>query len=600
VRDAFFKWAREKFSNPIVSALAVVTVFLILAYLTGMLQRIASLTVDSVRRKFKRKGTGNGIAPPQSKVRELSSPPKDFVGRAREIRDLRKAARKHTPLIIRAGGGVGKTALALKLAAELRSLFPGPHIHLRLRGTDEPLSPLKAMEHVIRAFRPDYKTPEDEAEVAPLYRSTLHGKRALLLMDNARDADQVRDLAPPEGSLMIVTTRQDFTLPGWFALDLDVLPMQKAVELLGKPCSRIGDDAEEIAELCGCLPLALRLAGGALAVREEIAPADYIADLRGKGNLIATLDKFQGASGAEKKLEASFRMSYELLCDDLKEAWRQLAVFPADFFSVAAAAVWEMEGKAARDFLGDLLSYNLIDYDADTKRWRLHDLARDFAAARLAEDEGERYAAAKRHARHYLAVLSLCNNLYLEGGDETLRGLAVFDMERANIEAGFEWASANYKTNDDAAQTASDYPDAGAYCLDLRQHPRRERIPWLEIALAAARRLEDRKAEAAPLGNLGLAWAALGETRKAIDYFEKPLEIARDMGDRRGEGYDLWNMALALESLGERDEAIEKAEDALSIYEEIEDPNADVVRAALEEWRRVRRQRGSAAGCGGV
>jgi len=287
VWDASFKWARETFSNPIVSALAVVIVFFILAYLTGIVQRVASLTVDWVRGKLKRKGGGKRIAPPQSKVRELPSPPKDFVGRAREIRDLRKAAANRapliiragggvgkTPLIIRAGGGVGKTALALKLAAELRSLFPGPHIHLRLRGTDEPLSPLKAMEHVIRAFRPDYKTPEDEAEVAPLYRSTLHGKRALLLMDNARDADQVRDLAPPEGNLMIVTTRQDFTLPGWFALDLDVLPMQKAVELLGKPCSRIGDDAEEIAELCGCLPLALRLAGGALAVREEIDPAD--------------------------------------------------------------------------------------------------------------------------------------------------------------------------------------------------------------------------------------------------------------------------------------------------------------------------------------
>ena len=83
---------------------------------------------------------------------------------------------------------------------------------------------------------------------------------------------------------------------------------------------------------------------------------------------------------------------------------------------------------------------------------------------------------------------------------------------------------------------------------------------------------------------LGTAYAALGETRRAIEYYEQDLAITRETGDRRGEGQALWNMSLALDKLGERAKAIEHARDALAIYEQIEDPNAGEVRRQLEEW----------------
>jgi tetratricopeptide (TPR) repeat protein len=119
-----------------------------------------------------------------------------------------------------------------------------------------------------------------------------------------------------------------------------------------------------------------------------------------------------------------------------------------------------------------------------------------------------------------------------------------------------------------AAQLCNYYPNAGTYCLDLRQYPR-ERTRWLEAALAAARSLMNRASEGGHLGNLGNAYAALGEPRRAIEFYEQALAIDREISDRRGEATDLWNMSLAQDKLGEREQAIANAEAALKIYEQI-------------------------------
>jgi tetratricopeptide (TPR) repeat protein len=106
-----------------------------------------------------------------------------------------------------------------------------------------------------------------------------------------------------------------------------------------------------------------------------------------------------------------------------------------------------------------------------------------------------------------------------------------------------------------------------------------------EEALAIAREIGDRRGEGNALGNLGNAYADLGETGRAIQFFEQRLTIAREIGDRRGEGAALWNMSLALDQLGERTQAIHHAEQALTIYEQIEDPYAAKVREQLAAWR---------------
>jgi tetratricopeptide (TPR) repeat protein len=505
-------------------------------------------------------------------LHQLPPPPPDFTGRARELEELmsRIASGGATISGLQGLGGIGKTTLALKLAEQLAPRYPDAQFYLDLKGADkQPLSSADALAHVIRAYHPTAKLPEAEAELQTLYRSLLHGKRALVLMDNARDAAQVAPLVPPDSCVLLVTSRQHFTLPGLFTLDLETLLPADARKLLLTLAPRIGDRADEMAKLCGYLPFALRLAASALAERANLTPADQVRRL----------------SEAKTRLtlvEASLTLSYELLTPEQQKLWRSLSAFPDTFDAAAAAAVWELDADATQDALGDLLKYSLLDFDPDTSRYSLHDLARLFADSRLTDDE--RHATHVRHATHYLKVLGECDNLYLKGGDAIKSGLALFDAERRNIEAGQEWACQHSSWDEPAARLCNSYPIAGVYVLNLRQH-RRESIAWLESGLSAARQLEDRTSEGLHLGNLGLAYADLGETRRAIELYELRLAIAREIGDRLGEGNALFNTGLALDRLGDHVKAISHAEAALEIYEQIESPYAEKARAQLARWR---------------
>ncbi len=584
-----------------------------------------------------------------SALHQLPPPPDDFTGREAELKELLDAMRFETGAAIsglRGLGGVGKTALALKLAERVQSRYPDAQFFVELRGaSDAPLSPAEALARVVRAYHPTAKLPEAEAELRALYLSVLHGQRALVLLDDARDAAQVKPLLPPSNCGVIVTSRQKFTLPGLRAKDLDILPPDDARTLLLRIAERIGEQAQVIANLCGYLPLALRLAGSALAERVDLSPADY---LRRLGDAQQRL-RLTGA-------DASLGLSYDLLAPEQQNHWRALAVFPATYDRAAAAAVWELEPDPAQDMLSELVRYSLVDFtstpalprakergagegapppspvgdvsdgggDGGGGRYRLHDLARLFADARLSDSE--RGEGGQRHAAHYKNVLAAADDLYLEGGDSLMRALALLDLEWPNIQTGQAWAAAHAESDGAAAQLCAGYPDAGAYCIALRLHPR-ERIRWLEAALRAARRRKDRAAEGrhlgnlglayadlgeprraiefyeqalaidreigdrrgegATLGNLGLAYADLGEARRAIEFYEQQLVIAREIGDRRGEGNALWNMSLALDKLGNRAQAVAYAEAALKIYEQIESPAAEKVRKQLEGWKGV-------------
>ena len=184
---------------------------------------------------------------------------------------------------------------------------------------------------------------------------------------------------------------------------------------------------------------------------------------------------------------------------------------------------------------------------------------------------------------HYCDELSKAKTLYLQGGEAIKQGLALFDLEWRNIEAGQTWAAACAAADNQAAELCNRFPLAGVYLLDLRQHAR-EHVKWLKSGLTAARQLKRRADEGVHLGNLGLAYAVLGETRQAIEFYEQRLVIAREIGDRRGEGNVLFNMSLALDTFGEGERAIPLMEAALKIYEQIESPAAQKVRNKLAKW----------------
>jgi tetratricopeptide (TPR) repeat protein len=205
-------------------------------------------------------------APTLSPIHQLPPPPADFTGRTAELAELRAAIEKGGVHIsgLQGQGGVGKTALALKLAAELAPKYPDAQIYLDLKGASEkPLTAAEAMSHVLRTFHPEAKLPEKEEDLRALYLDVLHNKRALLLMDNAKDASQLNSLIPPDGCMFLVTSRTRFTLPGLYQKHLDTFPSGDATRFLLEIAPRIKGEAETIAKLCGYLALALRLAGTA-------------------------------------------------------------------------------------------------------------------------------------------------------------------------------------------------------------------------------------------------------------------------------------------------------------------------------------------------
>jgi tetratricopeptide (TPR) repeat protein len=489
-------------------------------------------------------------SPAVNALHQVPPPPRDFTGRARELEELMSQIERGGVTIsgLQGLGGVGKTALALELARRLAPRYPDAQFYLDLKGAGkQPLPAADALAHVVRGYHPTEKLPEGEAELQSLYLSVLHGKRALLLMDNAAGREQVEPLVPPEGCVLLVTSRRHFTLPGLFPLDLQTLPPEDARKLLLKIAPRIGDRADEITRLCGYLPLALRLAASALAERPDLSPADYVRRLSDAKTRLSLVD-------------ASLTLSYELLNPEQQKLWRALAVFPDTFDAPAAAAVWELDADATQDALGDLLKYSLLDWAADTQRYRLHDLARLFADSRLSDDE--KHATRLRHATHYLTVLRECDVFYLKGGDAIKSGLVLFDVERRNIEAGQEWANRHSNGDEASARLCNDYP--GADILPLRQHPR-ELVNWLEAALTAARQLKDRASEGRHLGNLGYVYDDLGEYRRAIEFYEQRLAIAREIDDQRGERAALVNLGNTYINLGEARRAVEFCEQALVI-----------------------------------
>jgi tetratricopeptide (TPR) repeat protein len=499
----------------------------------------------------------SSIAP--TRLHEVPPPPADFTGREDELKELLAAIEIGGVTIsgLQGMGGIGKTALAFKLVELLKPRYPDAQFYLDLKGAStQPLTVAEALAHVVRAYHPAAKLPDSESELRGLYLSVLDGQRALLLMDNAANAEQVEPLMPPAGCLLLVTSRQHFTVPGLAAKNLDSLSAADARDLLLTIAPRIETRAVEIATLCGHLPLALQLAAAAIVKYRNLSPADYVRRLRDRQQRLQLID-------------ASLSLSYELLSEGLRERWRWLAVFPDTFAGGAAAAVWELEADQAKYILGELMAASLVEWNETSDRYRLHDLARLFVDAKLSAEE--RAVGEKRFATHYRDVLAAANELYKEGGDSLLHGLALFDLEWGNIQAGHDWVAAQADTTDaDVARLGMTYPRSSAYILELRQHPR-ERIPWLEIALTATRRLQDRQGEGDTLGNLGIAYKNLGQTRRGIQFYEQTLLIHREIGDRQGEGKALGNLGLAYIDLGETHHAIQFYEQALLIQREIGD-----------------------------
>ncbi len=316
-------------------------------------------SVDSQINIASQTNNNYGTSTPLPVPHQIPPPPADFTGREEDIAEiLANFDQGATITGLRGMGGVGKTALALVLAERLKSRFPDGQVFLKLDGmSGNPLSPAEALSKVIRAFRGfGERLPEDQDDLQGLYNSVLAEKHVLILLDNAADGKQVETLVPPKSCALLITSRKKFSLPGMpEPFFLGTLKPTDASNFLLKICPRIDNHADELAELCGHLPLALRAAASLLAVKSDLNPSSYLEELRSERTRLKKI----GKEGVELDVEASFNLSYIRLPAEMARVFRQLSVFPSDFDSQAEEFVCQDEKHLN---LSELVPLSLVEF----------------------------------------------------------------------------------------------------------------------------------------------------------------------------------------------------------------------------------------------
>ncbi|WP_262286667.1 BTAD domain-containing putative transcriptional regulator [Micromonospora sp. MA102] len=342
-----------------------------------------------------------------------------FSGRDDLIAEARAAvARPGGPAVLAIDGmpGVGKTALAVHLAHGFAAGYPDGQLYVDLRGYDghEPaMSPAEAL----RGFLGSLGVPQDgiPAELhaqAGLYRSSLAGRRLLILLDNCRDAEQIRHLLPgTPGCLVIVTSRSRLsgllTAAGAHPLPVGLPSVEEARAALSRPlgAARVAADPAAIDAIiasCGRLPLALAVVAARAAGLPGTPPAQIAAELaRAPGSL----DGFDG-DDPQTGLRAVFSWSYRALSAPAARLFRLLPIHPGPDVSIAGAAgLAGVPLRSARALLGELSRAHLVTEDLPG-RYRTHDLLLAYATELGEENDGpaERAAAELRCLRFYRAT----------------------------------------------------------------------------------------------------------------------------------------------------------------------------------------------------
>jgi tetratricopeptide (TPR) repeat protein len=488
-----------------------------------------------------------------------------FVGREEYLKELREAYQSGTRCFVLHGiGGVGKTALALQFAGEIAGDFEAK-ILVEMQGMSEkPYSGREAMFDIVRQFKPQIPVEIPDAQLKSLYIQIVQNQKTLIVSDNAADKQSVETLKQAN-ACFIMTSRESFALTGGKSLVIRKMLPEDARQLLFEIAdeNRFEGRADELAELAGYLPMALKPLASILAEDELETAVHLIERYSSKKELL----KERVPDYDDLTIEASFELSYEKLSDELKQSWRRLAVFPADFDEIAIEKVLDISQDKAHETQKQLRRYNLLEVNPETKRFNLHDLARAFTDEKLSADE--RFQTQFRHARLYLELLQFTKEIRdNDPQNGFMTALRVMDSEWNNITSGQKWTAENTEKNDEIGVLCCRYSVDDL--IPLRLHPQ-EYIFWLTLALKVAVKINHKILEANISQNLGNAYEQLGDYRKAIEYYEQALNIARDVSHRKGEGQCLGNLGIAYSNLGDYQKAIEYHEQALTISREIGD-----------------------------
>ena len=550
----------------------------------------------------------------------------DFTGRAAELAMLSSwlgsdAAQSTVPVVVISGmAGVGKSTLAVHAAHSLRERYPD-QLHLTLHGHDAhgaPLEPTAALGTLLRMLGVhDRAIPADIEDRAALWRLMLNGRRALIMLDDALDADQVLPLLPgAPGSLVLVTTRRrTLSLPGMLSLSLAPMPHVDASALFTRTAD-IGEVADQSAavshvlRLCGYVPLEIQLAGSRLRGH----PAWSVSDLASR------LDDMRSG---DRNMTAALALSHRYLTADQQQLFRWLTLDPGDSFSAHAAAAMAADPSpgATERALEMLFDYHLIE-EPVTGRFTFHDLVREYAAT-LADPEPEQRLAMGRLLDYYVCLADQADRVAhpfgrripvprdmiappalpplstrsecmarLETDRTNLLGIARYAAVEgwpvhagllAHLLGGFldawgEWADAihlhrlavaAWRTTGNAVGEATALIDLASILCRTGQQA--EAAECAQAALAAARSAADKGSEAAALDTLGVILSVSARYADALVCHDQAIPIWRDIGDRHGEADALNRSGMPAARLGKHPDALRRAELALAIYRELGD-----------------------------
>ncbi|SDM56184.1 Predicted ATPase [Lentzea albidocapillata subsp. violacea] len=500
--------------------------------------------------------------------RQVPAPLAQFAGRDRELAALARSG----PVTLLSGvGGAGKTTLALQWANQAH--FPAGQLHVNLRGFD-PTAPVRP-EEIIRSFLgalgvPPDSMPPSTDEQARLYRTLLRGKHMLLLLDNARDAGQVRPLLPDDPACRVVITSRDRMddLDGITRVRIDVLSQAEARQVLTQ---RLGARAtaepralSRLAARCGGLPLALAIVAARADPQHSLtALADDFAD----DDVLDFLDTGEETTS----VRSVFDWSYQRLSGSAQRLFRLLGVHPGP--DVSAAAARSLAGTTPA--LPELVAANLVTETGDG-RFVLHDLVR--AHARDLVDDLEGRDALRRLLDHYLhsaAVAAVELHRFITEVDIGLPAKGVVP----ELVHGHHEARRWFETEIDVAATLSEVAMATGFdrhawqlvwsirnFMDIAGHWHHS-VALMYDALKATHRLGDERAAALLHQLLAHTEHRLGDMAAAESHLAEALRLNERTGNLDGQIRVHRNYAFYLEAEGDLVSALHYARRAVELSE---------------------------------
>ncbi|WP_426404497.1 AfsR/SARP family transcriptional regulator [Streptomyces sp. R-07] len=518
----------------------------------------------------------------------------DFTGREGELDGLTRLWTSNnsgsvTIAAIDGMAGVGKTTLAVHAGHRLADHFPDGQLFVDLQAHtagQEPLDVGAALEILLGQLGvPAAQIPASAADRAALWRSELSGRRVVVVLDNALGADQVRQLLPGASrTLVLVTSRRRLTdLDGAHALSVEVLPAADSVELF---TAIVGERAAaeplavlDVLQLCGFLPLAVRIAAARLHHRPRWTVEYLAARLRDQRRRLSEL------ATSERGVAAAFTLSYQQLTADQQRMFRLLGLQPGrDIGAEAAAALAGLPSEEAETLLEDLLDAHVLAQH-QPGRYTFHDLLREHALATgtTQEPSDAQRDAVGRLFHHYLRTASTAvDHLYPEGKSRRPRipapttepsflldeaeAIAWLDGERANL-----MAVARHTADHDWLP----YPSQLAATLHrylLGHAHQADALDLHGLALRTSRRSGDTASEARTLLDLGeVHYWWHGAYEQAAEYYLRALNLSRDVGDQGAAARALQNLGTLHSRRREYDRAHDHCRQSLALFRELGD-----------------------------